>query len=145
MTGKVYCSTKAVIEKDGKFLIIKEKCKGKDIIDLPGGKIEFGSSPEKTLVREIKEELFLDIKIEKLIGVWYFFGFVGGDQIICITYLCKPLSNKIDLTKNPAKNENIFEYKWVTPEEFLKLKQPHIKEDFERLKKFIRNYYFKKE
>ena len=35
--------------------------------EFPGGKIETGESPQKALVREIKEELDVDIKVGELI------------------------------------------------------------------------------
>ena len=79
--------------------------------------MEHGLSPEENLIKEIKEEVCLDVRIEKIIGPWYFFRF-DGDQVVCITYLCTPLTDKINLGKNPDKDENISEYHWVTPEEF---------------------------
>lgn len=143
--SKVLCATKALIVKNGKFLMIKQKSlKGYDYIDLPGGRMDFGLSPEENLIREVKEEVFLDIKIEKIIGTWHFFiPKENPIQVVCITYLCKPLGNKIDLTKNPDKTENIFEYSWITPGEFLKLEEPHNAEDFERLKNLIKKYFSK--
>lgn len=144
--SKVLCATKALIVKDGKFLMIKQRSlAGYDYIDLPGGRMDFGLSPEENLTREVKEEIFLDVKIKKIIGTWHFFipKEEGQIQVICITYLCKPLTDKVDLTKNPDKDENIFEYSWITPEEFLKLEEPHNVEDFERLKNLIRKYFSK--
>ena len=57
--------TAAIIEKNGKILVTQRP--GSDKLGLkwefPGGKIEQGETPEQCLVREIKEELNLDIKI----------------------------------------------------------------------------------
>src|SRR5437868_13545475 len=36
--------------------------------ELPGGKVEPGENPESAAVREIKEELGIDVKIEEKIG-----------------------------------------------------------------------------
>ncbi len=45
--------------KDGKFLTVRSK--GKVLFYLPGGKRELGESDEQALVREIKEELSVDL------------------------------------------------------------------------------------
>ncbi len=36
--------------------------------ELPGGKLEEGEFPEQTVIRELKEELDVDIQIEKYLG-----------------------------------------------------------------------------
>jgi len=135
----VRCATKGLIVKDGKFLVIKQKHDGKEFIDIPGGRMEHGLSPEENLIKEIREEVCLDVKIEKIIGTWYFFRF-DGDQVVCITYLCTPLSKGIDLSKNPDEEENISEYKWVTPKEFSELKGYNFK-GLETLKGLVKDYF----
>lgn len=118
---KVYVAAKAITLDKGKFLVIKEVIGGKDVWGLPGGKIKHGETPEAALVREIKEEVGLDIAIERLAGIYWFFmeKVKGGHQVICITYICRPRHKKVDLTKNPAPEENISAYRWVTKDEFL--------------------------
>lgn len=60
-----------VLIRDKKFLISRSR--GKDFFIAPGGKLEHGESPEISLQRELKEELTIDIDIEKLeeFGTFY--------------------------------------------------------------------------
>lgn len=138
---KVQCATKALIVKNRKILVLKDNSvKGKTFIDLPGGRMQYGLTPEENLKREVKEELSIDVNVKNIIGVWYFFRLINNDQVVCVTYLCELLSNKIDLSKNPDEDEIISEYFWVTPEEFLKLKSDDPK-GFETLKKVIKDHF----
>jgi 8-oxo-dGTP pyrophosphatase MutT (NUDIX family) len=119
--AKVYAAVKALIEDNGKFLIIEQEFNGKKYFDLPGGKVEHGESPYNTLIREVKEEVFLDVEIVKPIGMWWFFRDSDNGQVICNTFKCKSTNLNIDLTKNPA-NENIINYYWLEKEKLLELK-----------------------
>ena len=122
---------KALTVHQNKVLVIKEHVikngKTVDVNDFPGGGIEFGESLRETLIREVKEEVGLDINIKQVVGAW---DFVMGElehelpekcgvQIVCIGYECSlKTKQKIDTTKNPAK-EDIFEAKWYSKEELL--------------------------
>ena len=50
-------TVKALIEKDGKVLILKDE---KGVWELPGGKIDNSESEEETLRRELNEELGIE-------------------------------------------------------------------------------------
>lgn len=59
----------AIIRKEGKLLLTKEILEsGNEYWIFPGGGVEFGESLEEAVKREIKEELGIDIEIEKLMG-----------------------------------------------------------------------------
>jgi len=55
----------AIIIKDRKVLLMHRIKNGKEYFVFPGGGVEEGESLEQAVVREIKEELGLDVKIEK--------------------------------------------------------------------------------
>jgi len=58
----------ALIENtEGEILMLSHK-KHRDVWNLPGGKVENGEPPRNTLLREVKEELGVDIEIIELIG-----------------------------------------------------------------------------
>jgi len=68
----VLFAVKAVIQRDDKFLIIKQKLFNKIVWDLSGGKVEYNESPYDVLICEVKEEIGLFIEIVKPIGFFVF-------------------------------------------------------------------------
>ncbi len=80
---KIISSVKALVPHESKFLLLKEKVHKKNIWDLPGGKIEYGETPQETLKREVKEELWIDVKVGQSVGVWWFFSHHHQHQVIC--------------------------------------------------------------
>jgi len=63
-------TVRAVVEKDGEFLLIEEDASGQKVITQPGGHIEGGESPEQAVVREVLEESGCDIAVAGLLGVY---------------------------------------------------------------------------
>jgi 8-oxo-dGTP diphosphatase len=69
MAGKVFKRvTGAIIRQDGKILIAQRAADDECPLmwEFPGGKIEEGETPGECIVREIKEELNLDIRPVKV-------------------------------------------------------------------------------
>jgi 8-oxo-dGTP diphosphatase len=62
--------TAAILQKEGRIIIAQRKSSdhlsGK--WEFPGGKIEYGETPEECLARELKEEFDIDVAIGKYIG-----------------------------------------------------------------------------
>lgn len=130
---QVISSVKALINNKGKYLFLKELIHHGEIWDLPGGKIEYGEEPEQALIREVKEEVSIDIMVNKSVGLWWFFSQNNNHQVICHTFLCNPISEiNIDFTKNPA-DEHFVEYRWLSPEEAMSSKQMKLANSLEKL------------
>lgn len=66
----------AVRIKDKKFLVTHEK--GKEFYIAPGGVIEDGEVPEDALVRELKEEINIDVKTRDLEFFGSFYAQAAG-------------------------------------------------------------------
>ena len=63
---RYYCSCGFIINENNEILLedhIKNGC-----LSLPGGKIDLGESPLKTLKRELKEELNIDVEEAEELG-----------------------------------------------------------------------------
>lgn len=110
---QVIASVKALIKKDEKFLFILD-AEHKTTWDLPGGKIEYGETPEDALVREVKEETDLDISIQRNVGVWWFFSKNSKHQVVCSTYACTIQPDQlVQIDQSRIAGEQISEYKWL--------------------------------
>lgn len=85
-------SSRGIIMKNNKILLIHRITPIRDYYVIPGGKIEGNESPEQGLIREIKEETNLDIisfkkwtEIEDEKRYAYYFiidRFIGNPEII---------------------------------------------------------------
>lgn len=75
--------------------------------EFPGGKIESGETPKECIVREIREELAVEVKAEKIIGVVEYDYPAFHLTMHCI--LCSVVSGDLKLLEHE-------DAKWVTLE-----------------------------
>lgn len=113
----------AVIQHDGKFLLTlrSEHERGeKDLAgmwQLPGGGVDFSESLEDALLRECREEVGLDVRIESLIP--YIQSSVRGNwHGVFIAYSC----SLVDQQQTIVLNEEATEYGWYSDKEIHALK-----------------------
>ncbi len=76
----------AVVEQDGKFLIVEERSSGIVVINQPGGHIETEESPEQAVVREAMEEAGCQIEVSELLGVYLWIHPQSRQQFLRIVY-----------------------------------------------------------
>lgn len=93
-------SVKGVVFVNDKIILLKNE---RNEWELPGGKIEVNETTEQCTIREIKEELNIDVSVHSLVDVWMY-NILGKVNVLIITYLCNPL--KIDEATLKISNEH---------------------------------------
>ena len=91
----------AIIVKNGRvFATQRGYGDFKDGWEFPGGKIEAGESPEQALVREIREELDTEIRVERLLRTveWDYPTF----HLSMDCFICKIESGDLHLREHEA-------------------------------------------
>jgi len=107
----------AIIEHNGMVLVGK-KITTEHVLSgawlIPGGKVQFGETEEEALIREMKEEANINIRVEKFIDE----RFVPEANIKVKWYLCFPL------TRNIKPGDDLAEVKFVPKGEILRICDP---------------------
>jgi len=112
----------AIIRKEDKIFATQRGYGDfKDWWEFPGGKMEDGETPEDALVREIREELSTDIRIDKfLYTVDYDYP---NFHLTMHCYICSLLSEAMHLNEHEAarwlKKEDIYTVDWLPADEIL--------------------------
>jgi 8-oxo-dGTP diphosphatase len=100
-TRKISRNTVDAVILDGRgnvVLITRKFPPFKDQLALPGGFIEGGESEKEALIREVKEETGLDVKVGKTIGLYDKKGRDPRGSIISKAYLCSIIGRADDIT-----------------------------------------------
>jgi 8-oxo-dGTP diphosphatase len=122
---KVPC---AIIEHEGKVLAAQRSASGSLPLkwEFPGGKLEENETEEEGLIREIREELCVEIMVGKKLP------FSERDDIVriirLVPFVCQLITHTIVLTEH----EQIL---WLTPEEL-----PHL--DWAEADRDVLRHYF---
>ena len=101
-----------ILIENNKILIVKEPFMGNLIYKFPGGGMEFGEGTIDCLKREFKEELNLDIEIEKHLYTQDFFlvsALNKNEQLFMVYYKVKAK----DIQQLENKESDNQELKWI--------------------------------
>lgn len=101
----------ALIDVDGRVLIAKRP-EGKKLAGLwefPGGKVELGERPEQALIRELKEELGIDVKESCLAPFVFASHAYDSFHLLMPLYLCRRWDGVVTAREHDA-------LAWVKPD-----------------------------
>ena len=108
----------AVIKKDNKILgTARGYGHFKGMWEFPGGKPEEGETKEEALVREIKEELNADIKVDDYICTVEYDYKDPDFHLTMHTYFCSLLNDHMELVYHDEEKLEHEAMKWLSKEE----------------------------
>jgi 8-oxo-dGTP diphosphatase len=122
----------AIIVKDNKVIMGKKKHKPghflSDAWHIPGGKGEVGETSEQTAIREMKEELGMNIKILRKLCEYT----TRNETLIAnsVIFICESIDN-------PIAGDDLVEARYFDYEEILSL---HEKQSFARLPNVVKEF-----
>lgn len=103
----------AIVERDGRYLLIEEKVLGRRVLNQPAGHWEQGENLIQACVRETLEEAACDVTPTALVGIYQRHEEAEGK-----TYLRLAFSARFD-AEYPGRtlDKGIVRTWWLTPEE----------------------------
>ncbi len=113
MIWKPNVTVAAIIEQDGKFLLVEERTSQGLLFNQPAGHLESGESLLAAVARETLEESAYEFEPQHLIGIYRWHS-PASDT----TYLRFAFTGRI-LAHHPqqALDEGVIRASWMTPEE----------------------------
>ena len=109
----------ALVDGDGRVLVA-ERPAGKNMAGLwefPGGKVEADETPEAALIRELKEELSIDVTAACLAPLSFASHAYDDFHLLMPLYVCRKWDGQIV----PREGQNT---KWLRPRDLFDLPMP---------------------
>ncbi|MEZ0323231.1 MAG: NUDIX hydrolase [Hydrogenothermaceae bacterium] len=120
-----------VFTEDGNFrgIVLIERKNFPQGLALPGGFVDVGESVEDALAREMKEEINLEVKIEKLFGVYSKPGRDPRFHTVSVVFVCSATGEPKG--QNDAKEAKIYKLEEIPFEKLVfdhgKILQDYLK------------------
>jgi 8-oxo-dGTP diphosphatase len=109
----------ALVDADGRVLVQRRPA-GTSMAGLwefPGGKVEPGETPEAALIRELHEELGIDVEAACLAPAVFASEPLGARHLLLLLYACRKW-------KGVAEARHASALRWVRPVELHRLEMP---------------------
>jgi len=106
----------AVIDDNGRYLLVDEHAMGQIVLNQPGGHIEAGESPEAAVIREVLEETGCYVACGELVGVYLWIHPQTRQQFLRIVFVAEYLG----CDESRRLDDNIIRRRWLSREDMEK-------------------------
>lgn len=115
----LFVTAAALVDENGRILLQKRP-EGKPMAGLwefPGGKVEIGETPEGALVRELKEELSIDVNASDFEPVAFASEAMEDQHLVLLLYICRKWTGNI-------QSIDLLDLLWLPVDEIRDLPMP---------------------
>lgn len=117
---KPHVTVAAICERDGRFLLVREKIQGIEVLNQPAGHLDPGETLEQAVIRETLEETSYPFVPRQLSGIYRFLPNQNSDE----THLRFAFSGDTGRCLNQPLDKDIVCAEWMTLEQ-IKACQAH--------------------
>jgi 8-oxo-dGTP pyrophosphatase MutT (NUDIX family) len=126
MIWKPHATVAAIIERDGKFLMVEEESDGRVVFNQPAGHLDPDESLQQAVIRETREESAWDFSPQAVTGI-YLWTQAATERTFLRVVFCGGCSNHDPQQK---LDKEIIRTVWMTREELMaqpdKLRSPMV-------------------
>ena len=125
MIWKPHATVAAIVEKDGKYLMVEEDVEGEIVYNQPAGHLDPDENLIDAVIRETREETAWLFEPEALVGI-YLWQQPGTERTFLRFAFCGQCS---DHQEDQALDEGILRALWMSKDELLqssKLRSPMV-------------------
>ena len=102
-----------IVERDGKFLMVRENSGGRLVYNQPAGHVEPSESLFDAALRETLEETAWRVELKQLLGIYQYTSAENGITYIRHCFVAKAIEPRTGRNLDP----DILEAKWLTLKE----------------------------
>lgn len=112
MPDRIHLTVATVIERDARFLMVREHDGGVEVINQPAGHVEAGETLEAAALRETLEETGWRVELTGLLGLGHYRSPRNGATYYRVSFCARPLARSADA----PLDEDIIAAEWLSPE-----------------------------
>lgn len=128
----------AIVERNGKFLLVRERADGLEVFNQPAGHLEPNETLTEAAVRETREETGWVVEPTAVLGLSQYTSSLNGITYFRTTFVASPLHEIADA----RLDTDIIEAVWLTHDEIrarhAQLRSPMVLADIESFNRGVR-------